>query len=438
MKKKINFQFLMVSSFAVVTAAVISMALFYNIFKNQVYDDLKDDTHIIQALLQKTQNSEENRILLERDGLRITLIREDGSVEYDSSADQQNMENHKDRPEIKAAGKFGEGTAVRRSATSSVHTFYYAKRLENGGILRVGKDSENIFQILKHTAALIAVLSLFSVLLCGILSRYLTKRLLSPIEKLASDLDGGSQEPVYEEILPLIQTIRRQHVDILDHARMRQEFTANVSHELKTPLTAISGYAELIENGMAGAQDAKRFAGEIHRCSDRLLTLINDILRLSELDAGEQGFDFEQMDLYKAAEHCLDMMDMQASKQEITLELIGESQMIFANRELMDELLYNLCSNGIRYNNRGGRVTVTVASENGRTFLSVRDTGIGISGEHQERIFERFYRVDKGRSRQNGGTGLGLAIVKHIVAQHKAEILLESEPGAGTEVKVLF
>lgn len=438
MKKKINFQFLMVSSFAVVTAAVISMALFYNIFKNQVYDDLKDDTHIIQALLQKTQNSEENRILLERDGLRITLIREDGSVEYDSSADQQNMENHKDRPEIKAAGKFGEGTAVRRSATSSVHTFYYAKRLENGGILRVGKDSENIFQILKHTAALIAVLSLFSVLLCGILSRYLTKRLLSPIEKLASDLDGGSQEPVYEEILPLIQTIRRQHVDILDHARMRQEFTANVSHELKTPLTAISGYAELIENGMAGAQDAKRFAGEIHRCSDRLLTLINDILRLSELDAGEQGFDFEQMDLYKAAEHCLDMMDMQASKQEITLELIGESQMIFANRELMDELLYNLCSNGIRYNNRGGRVTVTVALENGRTFLSVRDTGIGISREHQERIFERFYRVDKGRSRQNGGTGLGLAIVKHIVAQHKAEILLESEPGAGTEVKVLF
>lgn len=428
----------MVSSFAVVTAAVVSMVLFYNIFKKQVYDDLKDDTHIIQALLQKTQNSEENRILLERDGLRITLIREDGRVEYDSSADLQNMENHGDRPEIKAAGKFGEGTAVRRSATSSVHTFYYAKRLENGGILRVGKDSENIFQILKLTAALIAVLSAFSVLLCGILSRYLTKRLLSPIEKLASDLDGGSQEPVYEEILPFIQTIRRQHVDILDHARMRQEFTANVSHELKTPLTAISGYAELIESGMAGVQDAKRFAGEIHRCSDRLLTLINDILRLSELDAGEQEFDFEQMDLYKAAEQCLDMMDMQASKQEIALELIGESHMIFANRELMDELLYNLCSNGIRYNNRGGRVTVTVALEKGRTFLSVRDTGIGISREHQERIFERFYRVDKGRSRQNGGTGLGLAIVKHIVAQHKAEILLESEPGAGTEVKVLF
>ena len=428
----------MVSSFAVVAASVTSMILFYSIFKNQVYDDLKDDTHIIQALIQEKQKLEENRVLLEKDGLRITLIRKDGSVEYDSSADQQNMENHKDRPEIKAAGKSGQGTAVRRSATSSVHTFYYAKRLENGGILRIGKDSENIFQILKHTAALIAVLSLFSVLLCGILSRYLTRRLLSPIEKLASNLDGKSQEPVYEEILPFIQTIRRQHVNILDHARLRQEFTANVSHELKTPLTAISGYAELIESGMAKEQDAKRFGGEIHRCSDRLLSLINDILKLSELDVGEQEFEFQQMDLYKAAEHCLDMMDIQASKQEITLELKGESRMIFANRELIDELLYNLCSNGIRYNNRGGRVTVTVASEAGRTLLSVRDTGIGISREHQERIFERFYRVDKGRSRQNGGTGLGLAIVKHIVAQHKAEISLESEPGQGTEVKVLF
>ncbi|TGY95076.1 two-component sensor histidine kinase [Petralouisia muris] len=438
MKKRLNLQFIMASSFAVVITAVVSMMLFYNIFKNQVYDDIKDYTHIIQAFHQETQEWEKNRLFLEESGLRITLIRKDGSVEYDSSVNQQEMENHKDRPEIKEAGDFGEGTAVRRSATNSVHTFYYAKRLENGDIIRIGKDSENIFQMLKHTGVLIAVLSLFSVLLCGILSRYLTKRLLSPIEKLASNLDGGHQESVYEEIQPFIQTIRKQHFNILDHARMRQEFTANVSHELKTPLTAISGYAELIESGMAGEKDSKRFAGEIHSCSNRLLALINDILKLSELDAKEQEFDFEQVDLYQAAENCLDMMDMQAAKQGITLELKGKSCMISANRELIDELLYNLCSNGVRYNCRGGKVTVTVISENGRGLLSVKDTGIGISKEHQERIFERFYRVDKGRSRQNGGTGLGLAIVKHIVAQHKAEIMLESQPGVGTEVKVLF
>ena len=144
------------------------------------------------------------------------------------------------------------------------------------------------------------------------------------------------------------------------------------------------------------------------------------------------------MDLYKAARSCLDMMEMQAAKQEIKLYLMGESCIIPANRNLIDELLYNLCSNGIRYNNEGGAVIVTVVPENGKALLSVKDTGIGIPKEYQERIFERFYRVDKGRSRQRGGTGLGLAIVKHIVAQHHAEIMLESQPGKGTEIKIFF
>ena len=166
--------------------------------------------------------------------------------------------------------------------------------------------------------------------------------------------------------------------------------------------------------------------------------MINDILKLSELDDKEQEFQFEQMDLYQAARSCLDMMDVQAAKQEVELCLRGVPCVVFANRNLMDELLYNVCSNGIRYNNQGGMVVVEVSPFHGRVLLSVKDTGIGIPKEHQERVFERFYRVDKGRSKQTGGTGLGLAIVKHIVAQHNAEILLESEPGKGTEVKILF
>ena len=149
-------------------------------------------------------------------------------------------------------------------------------------------------------------------------------------------------------------------------------------------------------------------------------------------------FDFEQVDLYVAAQSCLDMMDVQASKQDVTLSLEGEHCTVVANRNLMDELLYNLCSNAIRYNNHGGSVTVTVKPINGKVMLSVKDTGIGIPKEHQERVFERFYRVDKSRSKQSGGTGLGLAIVKHIVAQHNAEIALESEQGKGTEIKILF
>lgn len=438
MKKKINIQFILLSSFAVVVTAAASMALFYSIFKNQVYDDIKDYTHIIQASGPEFWKSRENRDLLKKSGIRVTFIQRDGSVSYDSSMGQQDMENHKGRPEIQKALEQGSGTTVRWSATSSLHTFYYAKRLEDGTVLRIGKDSESIFHMLEHTGVLVLVLCLVVVFLCGILSRCLTKKLLSPIEKLASNPDGAIKEPVYQEIEPFIQRIKEQHINILDHVRMRQEFTANVSHELKTPLTAISGYAELIGNGMAGEKDAKRFAHEIRTSSDRLLDLINDILKLSELDDKEQEFEMEQVDLYKAARSCLDMMDIQAAKQGVTLRLQGKACIISANRNLIDELLYNLCSNGIQYNNRGGLVAVTVARERGRAMLLVEDTGIGIPKEYQDRVFERFYRVDKGRSRQKGGTGLGLAIVKHIAAQHNAEISLESELGKGTKVKVLF
>lgn len=427
-----------VSAFAVIITAITSMLLFYNIFKNQVFDDIKAYAHVIQPLDQGFWEKPENQKRLDQDGLRITLVGKSGKVIYDSTADASSMENHKNRPEIKEAMEKGEGTAVRWSATSSLHTLYYAEELDNGQILRIGKDSENIFQIMLNTISIVLILSVLVVLLCVFLSHILTKRLLAPIEKLATNLDGVNQDNIYDEIKPFIQTIKEQHINILNSAKMRQEFTANVSHELKTPLTAISGYAELIGSGMADEKDAKRFAEEIHHSSDRLLILINDIIKLSELDCEDLEFDFEQVDLYSVAQGCLDMLDVQATKQDVTLKLEGEHCIVVANHNLMDELLYNLCSNAVRYNNRGGSVTVTVKPVNGRVLLSVKDTGIGIQKEHQERVFERFYRVDKSRSKQSGGTGLGLAIVKHIVAQHNAEMTLESEPGKGTEIKILF
>lgn len=438
MKRKINIQFMAVSAFAVIITAITSMLLFYNIFKNQVFDDIKAYAHVIQPLDQGFWEKPENQKRLDQDGLRITLVGKSGKVIYDSTADASSMENHKNRPEIKEAMEKGEGTAVRWSATSSLHTLYYAEELDNGQILRIGKDSENIFRIMLNTISIVLILSVLVVLLCVFLSHILTKRLLAPIEKLATNLDGVNQDNIYDEIKPFIQTIKEQHINILNSAKMRQEFTANVSHELKTPLTAISGYAELIGSGMADEKDAKRFAEEIHHSSDRLLILINDIIKLSELDCEDLEFDFEQVDLYSVAQGCLDMLDVQATKQDVTLKLEGEHCIVVANHNLMDELLYNLCSNAVRYNNRGGSVTVTVKPVNGRVLLSVKDTGIGIPKEHQERVFERFYRVDKSRSKQSGGTGLGLAIVKHIVAQHNAEMTLESEPGKGTEIKILF
>ena len=267
---------------------------------------------------------------------------------------------------------------------------------------------------------------------------FLTKSLVRPIERLGENLENGEEITHYEELEPFMQIIREQHEDILKSAKMRQEFTANVTHELKTPLTSISGYAELIENGMASEADVTRFAQGIHTNANRLLVLINDIIRLSELDASDEEVSMEELDLYEMAATCVEMLEPNAEKHGVTISLSGEKAYVRGNRMMMEELLYNLCDNAIRYNNENGSVTVEVRPRKKGTCLTVSDTGIGISKEHQERIFERFYRVDKSRSKSTGGTGLGLAIVKHIIAKHSAKLEVESEPGKGTVMKVLF
>ena len=189
---------------------------------------------------------------------------------------------------------------------------------------------------------------------------------------------------------------------------------------------------------MTNEQDTQHFASEIHRSAERLQRLINDIIKLSELDDSDLKLEFETVDLYEMAESCISHMEMQAQKNEVTLLLEGTSTLISGNKTLIEELIYNLCSNAVRYNKRGGSVTIKAMIENDRPIISVKDTGIGIPKDQQDRIFERFYRVDKSRSKSTGGTGLGLAIVKHIVAQHDAQIILNSEEGVGTEIKVIF
>lgn len=242
----------------------------------------------------------------------------------------------------------------------------------------------------------------------------------------------------YEELVPFITTIQNQHADILKNAKMRQEFTANVSHELKTPLTSISGYAELIETGIAGENDIQRFAKEIHRCSRRLLSLINDIIKLAELDSDQMEMSYGEIDLHDVAGSCVEMLQMHAQKHDIQITYEGYRCLIHGDKGLIEELVYNLCDNAIRYNKTGGTVNVSVGMRGYTTVLTVKDTGIGIPQESQQRVFERFYRVDKSRSKSTGGTGLGLAIVKHIVAQHNAHLEMKSEVGVGTEITVLF
>ena len=275
-------------------------------------------------------------------------------------------------------------------------------------------------------------------LVCAFFAKRMTKRFVEPIEKMADNIVLVDEREVYEEMRPFVSMIKQQHMDILNHAQMRQEFTANVSHELKTPLTAISGYAELIASGMTNESDTEHFANEIHRSAERLQSLINDIIKLSELDNSDLKLEFEPIDLYALATTCIDQMQIAAQKNEVTLLQEGEPVTINGNKTLIEELLYNLCSNAVRYNKKGGSVTVITGMKNQRPALTVRDTGIGIPKEQQDRVFERFYRVDKSRSKSTGGTGLGLAIVKHIVVQHEAQIELSSEEGVGTEVTVIF
>ena len=421
----------------IVVTAVCSMFLFYQILEEQIFDDLKASAHVV-SVISPNELSKDITYSLENDGLRITCVDVDGTVLYDSMEDASSMENHKERPEIAEAIKNGEGKSIRVSATSSKHTFYYALRKEDGSVVRVAKESGSIYHLVSTMSGLILAVGLMVFLMCVFYSYRLTRRLMAPIGKMADNIILVDETEVYEEMRPFISMIKKQHMDILNHAQMRQEFTANVSHELKTPLTAISGYAELIASGMTGGEDTAHFANEIHKSAERLQALINDIIKLSELDDSDLKLEFETVDLHDLGEQCIHSMQMQADKNEVTLHLEGASVPMNGNKTLLEELLFNLCSNAVRYNKNGGSVTIVTTIENTRPVLIVKDTGIGIPKEQQERVFERFYRVDKSRSKSTGGTGLGLAIVKHIVAQHDAQMTLTSEVGVGTEIKIVF
>ena len=437
MKKRINSSLIMIAVVGILATVILLTLVYYDLFCRQITDDLKTYVAFMRQY-DMTEDLQESGVVVQKEGLRVTMIGTDGQVIYDNEADAFEMENHSERPEVEAAFADGEGQAVRKSDTLNRSTFYYAVRLENGNVLRVAKESESLFSIVFSALPSLVLVTCVLIVVSMALAHYLTAKLVRPIERLAANLEDRNDSPEYEELTPLIDTIQKQHQDIIKNAKIRQEFTANVSHELKTPLTSISGYAELIESGMASETDTVRFAQGIHKSSNRLLTLINDNIRLSELDGTEEDPHFEQLNLYQLAETCVDMLYMNAEKHHVTIELKGTECCITGNKQMIEELLYNLCDNAIRYNNENGSVTVEVYPKQGQTILVVRDTGIGIPKEHQERIFERFYRVDKSRSKSTGGTGLGLAIVKHILVKHDASIQLKSESGEGTEITVTF
>ena len=437
MRRKVNRQLILTSLFATMLTMILMILLFWKLFEQQVFEDLK----AYAQLLEKTQLYESEKTYqakFNEKGLRVTWLAADGSVLGDTGADQTLMENHANRPEFVQALHQREGKDIRESETLDENMYYYAVKLQDGTVLRLAKSARSGWNILFN--AIPGMLLAFGVMLvfCVLLARIFARNIIQPLKELASNLDKNEEIIPYKELAPFVTTIRTQHEDILRTAKIRQDFTANVTHELKTPLTVISGYSELLETGLIQAEDVAKYAKEIRHNSHRLLSLINDILHLSEMDRTEYQVSMQLISLSELAKNCVEELRVSAGKRKVSLRYIGENVEVYGNKQLLEELLWNLCENAIRYNVENGIVKVQVEKGIQEIYLIVSDTGIGISKEHQERVFERFYRVDKSRSKESGGTGLGLAIVKHIVAQHDATLTLESEEGKGTKITVCF
>ncbi len=372
---------------------------------------------------------------------RITWIDANGNVLYDSEADTGKMENHLEREEVQQALKEGYGESARYSSTLADKQLYAAKRLPDGSVLRLSIVQMAVWTLLLGFAQPICAVILIACLLSFLLASRLAKKIIEPINEI--ELDHPEQyygQENYKEIEPLLRHIsaqqsqlKKDHAQIEKTALIRQEFTANVSHELKTPLHAISGYAELLENGMVKEEDVKPFVGKIRGEASRMTKLVEDIIDLTKLDNGGAEMRWEECNLFRIAENAVDSLAVAASAMNVTVRMEGSEAPLKAIPQLLYSVVYNLCDNAIKYNHNGGAVTVGVQQSETNTALIVKDTGIGISLENRERIFERFYRVDKSRSKEVGGTGLGLSIVKHAVLIHNGKIEVNSEIGRGTE-----
>lgn len=380
--------------------------------------------------------------------LRITLISPNGAVIYDSMKSAASLGNHGNREEIKLALQDGEGRSVRYSETLKKHTENYAVLLENGSVLRISKVQDLVPELILSMLNPMLMVICMAVLLSVVLASQFAKRIMQPINDL--DVENPDDRYIYDEMKPFLHRITAQNKQIYkqmselreEHRKqddMRREFTANVSHELKTPLTSISGFAEIIRDGFVQEKDIPHFADNIYNEAQRLIVLVNDILKLSRLEEGVTVLDdMTTVELMGLCEEVVDRLALNAKKCGVELTCEGVPAQVQGVRNMLEEIIYNVCDNAIKYNHEGGSVNISVETVESKACVRVKDTGIGIPKADMDRVFERFYRVNKSHSKEVGGTGLGLSIVKHGMAFHNASITLESEVGVGTEICLYF
>ena len=548
MTKKIFRSIVLVAAVVLLASLVVIVACMYRYSADAQERQIRDDLSLAVAGVSADGAEYLQKVAPSR--FRLTWVAADGTVLYDTKADAGQLPSHADRSEIREALENGTGESTRYSATLLEKTLYYARRLDDGTVLRISVSRATVWVLVVGMLQPIVILLLIVLVLSAVLAKRLSKHIVEPLNEL--DLEHPLDNDSYEELAPLLGRISRQREQIdrqlrelqrktdefsqitrsmqeglvlldnhwtvlsinpaaqrlfgadagcvgedfltvershemsaaieaamqnghsefrlrkngriyqLDLTRIdsggevagavlltfditerenaeqnRREFTANVSHELKTPLQGIIGSAELLKNGMVRPEDTARFVGHIRSEAQRLVTLIDDIIRLSQLDEGDE-MPTETVDLREIAQEAAEDLRGAAEKKHVSLSLEGEAAPVTGVRRLLYEIVYNLCDNAVKYNVDGGGVSIRVEQDGQTASVTVADTGTGIAPEHQGRIFERFYRVDKSHSKASGGTGLGLSIVKHAVQYHHGSIELQSAPGKGTTVRVFF
>lgn len=431
-----------IAAVAAIAVLVCSSLIYQSVTVDDAGRMLESECRVVRASLRGDDTDVMRLTAFDSGDVRVTLVGTDGTVLYDNQNGVASMPNHADRPEIAEALADGTGSAERDSETSGYVSVYRAVRLANGNVLRLAVDRDGAAAAVRHDLLLVCAVVLVIIAVCWAASRLVADRLVSPI--LAIDPAEPDAAVTYVEIEPLVERISEQVEELRGADLMRREFTSNVTHELKTPLSSISGASELIRDGIARPEDVPEFAGRIYDEAHHMTELVNDILTLSKLDESERSGDAsllgapEPVDLLHVAREVATRLAPVAEKTGVSITAAGEACVVQGYPRLLDELVYNLCDNAIRYNHEGGWVDVSVSLEDECPLLVVADSGSGIPAEQQAKVFERFYRGEQSRSRETGGTGLGLAIVKHAATLHGAALTLDSEPGHGTTVCVRF
>ena len=436
MRQKMQHSMVFVLTATLVIAYIFLTGIMYRQTVTTVEEEIHREADYISKAVQISGTEYLNQMDEVRANTRITWISTEGTVLYDSTEDEHTFENHKNRPEVKKAFAKGEGEDIRKSDTIGEEMCYYAEKMPDGTVLRVSRTMNSAMKSAFHILPFMIFLALVMIVTAWLLSKWQIERLIRPINTL--DLENPLEQEMYPELQPLLERIEQSNKEKEAVAAMRREFSANVSHELKTPLTSISGYAEIMKDGLVRPEDMQHFSEKIYQEASRLITLVEDIIKLSRLDEGRVELEKEEVDLYELSREIISRLAPQAVKNQVRLELTGESVKYTGIRQILDEMIYNITENAIKYNNPGGRVSVWAGNTLQGKKVVVTDNGIGIPEDQIDRIFERFYRVDKSHSKERGGTGLGLSIVKHGVMLHHGEVHVESKLGEGTRIELVF